>query len=338
MKIAIIGGSFDPIHYGHLQMGLESLQQLGVHEVWFMPTKITPLKERQLTSEKDRIEMINRAIKPYSNFKLCTLELERKTKSYTIDTLKELHKRYSHEFYWIIGNDQLQQFDQWKEPEELLKLARFVCFDRDHVLSKTKYDIKTLHMECMPVSSSEIRVGNKLNYVPASVLEYIYQKRLYVEDFVSSRVNEQRFKHSLSVASLCEEFARNNSLDPNIAYYVGLFHDVCKAMPKDKMLCWIKAFCPENESYAPAVWHGFVASEVIDRVFYIKDWRIKNAIYHHVLGSSTEPYAMIVFCADKLDPLRDYDTSKGIKLCNDDLYQGFLKVKEDNIRYLRKGK
>ena len=82
----------------------------------------------------------------------------------------------------------------------------------------------------------------------------------------------------------------------------------------------------------------FCRGRVVDRIFYIKDWRIKNAIYHHVLGTSKDPYAMAVFCADKLDPLRDYDTSKGIQLCNQDLYKGFLKVKEDNERYLKKGK
>ena len=277
MRIAIIGGSFDPIHYGHIHMGLESIKQLKVDEVWFMPTKITPLKDRELTSVEDRVSMIKLAIEPYANFKLCTLELEREEKSYTIDTLRELKKRYKHEFYWIIGNDQLEQFDRWKDPEKLVKMAQFVCFDRDHMLTKTSYDIKRLHMECMPVSSSEIRMGNKLNYLPSKVLDYIYANRLYVKEFVASRVPEHRYRHSLSVANLCEEFARNNGLDVNVAYYIGLFHDVCKAMPKDRMLCWIKAICPENEKYAPPVWHGFVGAEVVDRNFYIKDWRIKNA-------------------------------------------------------------
>ena len=128
--------------------------------------------------------MIKLAIEPYVNFKLCTLELEREEKSYTIDTLRELKKRYKHEFYWIIGNDQLEQFDRWKDPEKLVKMAQFVCFDRDHMLTKTSYDIKRLHMECMPVSSSEIRMGNKLNYLPSKVLDYIYANRLYVKEFV----------------------------------------------------------------------------------------------------------------------------------------------------------
>lgn len=337
MKIAIIGGSFDPIHYGHLQMGKEAISQLEVDEVWYMPTKITPLKDRVLTDEADRVNMIKLAIKQDSRFKLCTLELERDTKSYTIDTLKELKKQYDHEFYWIIGNDQLMQFDKWKEPEELLKLAHFVCFDRDGVLNDTKYAIQRVHMPMMPVSSSELREGNKLNYLPSSVLEYIYKNRIYVKNFIKNRVNEKRYLHSLSVAKLCEEFAISNGYDVDVAYYVGLFHDVCKAMPKEKMLAWMEIICPENIKYEVPVWHGFVASEVIDRIFYLKDERIKHAIYHHVLGTSDEPYAMIVFCADKLDPLRDYDSSKLRKLCNEDLVTGFIKVKEENDKYLKRG-
>lgn len=336
MKVAIIGGSFDPIHYGHLQMGHQALEKIGVDEVWYMPTKDTPLKERKLTSESDRAKMIALAIEGVSSFKLCTLELERNEKSYTIDTLKELKKRYDHEFYWIIGNDQLKQFDKWKEPDELLKLATFVCFDRDGELFDSLYPIQKMHMPAMPVSSSEIRVGNKLNYLPRNVLNYVYSKRLYVEDFVKTRVNEHRFRHSLSVANLCEQFASSNGLDKDKAYYVGLFHDIAKSMSKEKMQPWMEAICKENMKYAVPVWHGFVGSEVIDRIFYIHDETIKNAIYHHVLGTSTDPYAMAVFCADKLDPLRDYDSSKQIVLCNEDLYKGFIQVKKENEEYLRK--
>lgn len=338
MKVALIGGSFDPVHYGHLMMGHQALLQLSVDEVWFIPTKSTPLKERNLTNESDRVNMLRLALKEDNRFKLCTIELERNTTSYTIDTLKELKKRYSHAFYWIIGNDQLEQFHLWRDVDQLVKLAQFVCFDRDGKLVNTNYDVKRLYMPMMPVSSSEIRRGNKLNYLPSEVLNYIYSKRLYVEQFVASRVNEKRFLHSVSVASLCEEFAQNNGLDKDVAYYIGLFHDIAKSMPNERMAPWMEIICPDKMDYAVPVWHGFVGSEIVDRIFYLHDERIKHAIYHHVLGTSTDPYAMMVFCADKLDPLRGYDSSELISLCEHDLYQGFLRVKEENEKYLRKGK
>lgn len=338
MKVAILGGSFDPIHYGHLKMAEFALSHLQVDEVWFMPTKSTPLKDRKLTPSADRLAMIQAAIEQYPQFKVCMLELERDQKSYTIDTLRKLHCLYDHEFYWLIGNDQLMQFDRWKEADVLVKLAHFVCLDRDGKLCDTSYPIQRMHMDPMPVSSSEIRIGNKLNYVPPKVLAYIYKHRLYVEDFVRTRVNAHRFAHSVSVAKLCEEFARCHGFDVDAAYYIGLFHDICKSMSKERMLPWMEILCPENIQYAVPVWHGFVASEVIDRIFYIQDRRVKHAIYHHVLGTSTDPYAMMVFCADKLDPLRDYDTSELTNLTKQDLYAGFLAVKKENEDYLKRGK
>lgn len=338
MKIAIVGGSFDPIHNGHIQLANQAIERLGVDEVWFMPTKSTPLKDHALTLDQERLAMIDLVVKTNPKFKVCTLELERRGKSYTYDTLKELTQKYpENRFYWIIGNDQLKQFDQWKKADELVKMAQFVCFDRDGQIEDSKYDILCMHMPAVPVSSTQIRQGNCLNYVLEDVLQYMYQNRLYVENFVASRLTEKRFRHSLSVAGLCESFALHNGYDIHRAYYVGLFHDVAKYMPEEEMLKWMKAICPENISYSPLVWHGFVGAAVTKSVFHIKDPLIYNAIYHHVLGTSKEPYAMMVFCADKLDPLRGYDSSALIQLCNENLEKGFDAVKIQNKKYLKKG-
>lgn len=338
MRIAIVGGSFDPIHNGHIQMADQAIDCLGVNEVWFMPTYQTPLKDRELTSTQERLAMIELVVKKNPKFKVCTFELERQKQSYTYDTLIELKRIYpDHEFYWIIGNDQLMQFDQWKHADELVKLAHFVCFDRDGQLCDSKYDIQCLHMPIVPVSSSEIRLGNKLNYVPEDVLDYIYKNRLYVEDFVKSRLTEKRYLHSISVANLCVEFALSNHLDIHKAYYIGLFHDVAKYMPQDEMKKWMEVVCPENLTLAVPIWHGFVGAIVLEHVFYMHDPIIYNAIYHHVLGDSTDPYAMIVFCADKLDPLRGYDSSALINACKEDIVSGFKMVKAENEKYLQRG-
>lgn len=337
MKIAIVGGSFDPIHAGHIQMANYSIQTLKVDEVWFMPTSSTPLKNRNLTMNQQRLAMIDLVTQKNPRFKVCTLELEREGKSYTYDTLNELKKVYpDHEFYWIIGNDQLMQFEKWYKADELVKMAHFVCFERDGQLTGSKYDITCMKMPPVPVSSSEIRMGNKLNYLPEEVLHYIYHNRLYVENFVASRLPEKRYKHSLSVASLCEEFALNNGYDMHIAYYVGLFHDIAKYMPKEQMLKWMEKICPENIKWPVPVWHGFVGAAITQSIFDIQNPIIYNAIYHHVLGTSRDPYAMMVFCADKLDPLRGYDSSSLIQMCNENLEKGFDLVIKQNKEYLQK--
>ena len=335
MKIGIFGGSFDPIHSGHIEVARQAYALLNLDEVWFLPSSKTPLKDRNLTDNEDRKHMISLSIQNIPYFSLCTIEMEREGISYTIDTVLELKRLYpDDDFYWIIGNDQLKQFHLWKEANRICEEVKVVCFNRDYQMSSTKYPIQCLHMKDVCVSSSEIRKGNKLNYLCDGVLDYIYEKRLYVEEFVKSRVKPKRFEHSLSVAKLCSQFAINNDLDEKKAYYAGLFHDIAKSMTVKEMEPWMDILCPENKSYAPAVWHGFVGSEIVDRIFEIHDPQIKNAIYHHVLGTSEDPYAMIVFCADKLDPLRDYDTSYGIGLCNENIYKGFLYECEENRKYL----
>ncbi len=338
MNIAIVGGSFDPIHNGHIQMGKKAIELLDVDEVWFMPTYSTPLKERGLTLNASRVKMMELALEEYPKFKVCTMELERAKVSYTYDTLVELKQKYPQDkFYWIIGNDQLKQFDQWYKADELVKMAQFVCFDRDGKHAKSKYSIQCLHMPMVPVSSSEIRKGNKLNYVPDKVLDYIYKNELYVEDFVRSRLTDKRFKHSLSVARLSEEIALHNGLDVHLAYMIGLFHDIAKYLPEKEMEKWMDKVCPENKKYAFAVWHGFVGAEVCKAIFGLTDSILYEAIYHHVLGTSTNVYAKIVFCADKLDPLRGYDSSAMIEACKKGIHSGFEWVTLENKKYLERG-
>ena len=88
MRIAVLGGAFDPIHNGHLQIAKQALKQLRVDEVWFMPSAATPLKQTQAASFSDRAAMVALAIRPYRHMKLCTLEHELEGVSYSIRTVK----------------------------------------------------------------------------------------------------------------------------------------------------------------------------------------------------------------------------------------------------------
>lgn len=335
-RVALLGGSFDPIHNGHMQMANTAIELLHVDEVWFIPTFATPLKERALTSKEHRKAMISLAIEGKPKFRLEPIEIERAEKSYTIDTLKELKHRYpDHEFVYLIGSDQVEQFDQWKDHDALLKLAEFVGIERDHTFGSNPCDLPCIHMKDVPVSSSLVRNGMRLDYVDAKVLLYIYTNRLYIKDFIKCRVHEHRYLHSCSVADLCEAFAVCNGYDGNKAYLIGLFHDVCKELDHKQMRAWIKKIAPQYLDAHPAIWHGFVGGQVVKSVFRMKDWQIGNAIHWHVLGQSKDPYAMIVYCADKLDPLRGYDSYELIEQCKKDIYKGFVAVKDQNDKYLK---
>lgn len=338
-RIALLGGSFDPVHEGHLNMARAALAHLDVEEVWFIPSQSTPLKDRDLLPAEFRLGMLKEALKEDPRFKLCTVDLMRNGKSYTCDTLKILHEQFPHrEFIWLLGADQAEAFHQWKEADTLSDLAKFVSVDRNGKEPHNDHGFvfESIPMEPTPVSSTQIRQGSHINYLPQGVLQYILDHELYVVNWVAAQVNPRRLAHSASVARLCRQLAQAHGLDPHRAWLMGLFHDVAKDMPRAQLEKWIRATVPEALEEHPAIWHGYVGAQVVQRIYGIHDDCIANGIHNHVKGTSYDPYAMICFIADKLDPLRGYDSSGLIRACMHDLYNGFMLVKKENKAFLEK--
>ena len=318
MRIAVLGGAFDPIHNGHLQIAKQALKQLRVDEVWFMPSAATPLKQTQAASFSDRAAMVSLAIRPYRHMKLCTLEHQLEGVSYTIRTVKELKKRYpKHSFCWLIGDDQARQFDRWKDSEELKHQLPFYVFSREWNAEQLPVGLRRVVMPLIPVSSSEIRKGHKLYQVPEAVRAFMGAHALYLESMVKERMNEHRYLHSQSVAQLCVELAQAHGLDTRAAYIMGIAHDVCKQLPYEKAKAWIGA-------------------DYVNKVFHIRDRRILQAIYHHVKGRNRTDYDRILFIADKLDPSRGYDSGKEIEISRKSLKEGYRVVKQQQEAYLKK--
>src|SRR5690625_5162889 len=115
-KIGILGGAFDPPHLGHLHIAHEVQKTYHLDEIWFIPTYIAPHKETAETSAIDRAKMVKLMIKENKSFRIQTIELERKGKSYTIDTLQHLQQLYPMvRFYFIIGADLVMSLHTWKE-------------------------------------------------------------------------------------------------------------------------------------------------------------------------------------------------------------------------------
>ncbi len=338
-KVALLGGSFDPVHNGHIAMANEAIQKLGADEVWFIPAAQSPLKHRVLTHALDRLAMLRIVCKDNPKFRICDIELKRNGISYTIDTLKTLNERFPDiDFVWLLGADQAAQFDQWKDADQLVRLAQFAVADRDDRLEKEgiPQGFIRLPMEPVDVSSSQIREGRRLNLMPEAVRQYILDHELYLVFWIKPQMDPARFAHSNSVARLCRELARAHGYDEHKAWLTGLFHDIAKDLDKAEQQKWIEACFPEAINEHQAIWHGYVGSEVVDRVYGIHDPMIRNAICNHVKGTSYDPYAMMVYVSDKLDPLRGYDSSGLYNTCLHDLYNGFLLVKAENKAFLEK--
>jgi nicotinate-nucleotide adenylyltransferase len=205
VNIGVLGGTFDPIHIGHLVVAEEARTKLGFSEVLFVPAGQPWLKvNRNITPAAHRVEMVRRAIADNAHFKLCSLEIERPGPSYTVDTLMMLQEQLGSEasLFFILGRDTLDELSLWKEPQKLIQLCRLVVAPRP-VLSEVEgsgsKDLTHLESEIpglldrvieldMPVigiSSSAIRQriaqGLTIRYlVPDEVEKYIVEHKLYL--------------------------------------------------------------------------------------------------------------------------------------------------------------
>ncbi|HET7657891.1 MAG TPA: nicotinate-nucleotide adenylyltransferase, partial [Bacillales bacterium] len=132
MDIAILGGTFDPPHFGHLIMAEEVLTQCGLDEVWFMPSPDPPhKKEAAVTPSSHRVEMVRRAIAGNEHFRLSLIEFEREGPSYSVETVKHLLAKHpEHQFFFLIGADMVEYLPNWHNVDELVRLLPFIGVGR----------------------------------------------------------------------------------------------------------------------------------------------------------------------------------------------------------------
>lgn len=189
MAIGIYGGSFDPIHFGHLIPTLFVKEKRDLEKVFFVPSFISPLKQNQISTEDfHRLKMVELAIENIDGFVVSDIELKRKNISYTIDTIKEFKKSFN-EIDLIIGFDNYLVFDQWYKPNEILSLVNVVVMKRQtdeiqNVNNEFKNKMIFIDTPTIEISSTEIRNRIKNNlpidfFVPQKVKEYIFQNGLY---------------------------------------------------------------------------------------------------------------------------------------------------------------
>jgi len=196
VNIGILGGTFDPIHIGHLVVAEEARIKVGLNEILFVPAGQPLLKpDRNITPADHRVEMVHRAIADNPHFKLCTLEVERPGPSYTVDTLMMLREQLGSEvnLLFILGRDTLAELPSWKEPQKLVQLCRMVVAPRLGSKDLQHLEIEIpglldkviqLDMPVIGISSSGIRQriaqGLPIRYlVPAAVEKYITEQKIY---------------------------------------------------------------------------------------------------------------------------------------------------------------
>jgi nicotinate-nucleotide adenylyltransferase len=184
-KIAIYGGTFDPVHHAHLILARDALETLGVDEVIFVPAAISPLKKAApIASSESRLAMLRAAVKGESRFSVEDCELRRPPPSYTIDTVEELRGRNSDAaIYCLVGEDNVARLTKWHRFAELEKMVHFIVLDRTGQPPSHSYPVIERKID---IAATEIRKrvasGRSIRYlVPPAVEEIIRREKLYLE-------------------------------------------------------------------------------------------------------------------------------------------------------------
>ncbi|AFQ45868.1 nicotinate-nucleotide adenylyltransferase [Desulfosporosinus meridiei] len=199
-RLGIMGGTFDPIHYGHLVAAEMARAEFKLDEVLFIPTGKPPHKDRRdISDAKLRYEMVKLAIEDNLAFAVSSLEIEREGPSYTVETLRVLRRTYpEHELYFITGSDALLEIFSWRESEEILSMIEFIGaarpgFDAKDFLLKVQHEhpesqgkIHYLEVPALAISSTDIRArvrrGEPIRYLlPEPVRLYLEKEGLYLE-------------------------------------------------------------------------------------------------------------------------------------------------------------
>lgn len=335
MKIGVFGGSFDPIHRSHVRVIEESIRQLKLDKILVMPTANNPWKDSAGASKQQRIEMLQIALSRYSKVEICRYEIDQdsKQKNYTIDTIKHLKSIYpDDQLFFIMGMDQASLFHKWLAADELSQLVQLVVFDRIGYQTNnnlTKYNFIHLDLTASDDASNDIRNGS-LHALNPEVLKYIVKNGIYLETIVKNKMSIKRYRHTVSMAHLASQIAKANGLDQQKAYVAGMLHDIAKEMEHHQGLTIMQKYYPNYVDKPEPIWHQWLSEYVAKNEYLVDDLEILQAIRHHTTGSIyMSKLDMCIYVADKYDPSRDYDSSKEIAICKQDIVAGFKACLQD---------
>ncbi len=173
MRIAIFGGSFDPIHVAHVTVVKEALKTLDIHMVIVVPTYLNPFKSSFHLNPETRFKLLKKVFKNFEKVQICDYEINQQKASYSIDTVNYLKNIYNpSKIYLIIGEDNLKTLDKWHEIDKLNELVEFVVASRKGFESKKAKEFKNLDIN-IDISSSLLRDRIDFNFIPIEIKDDI---------------------------------------------------------------------------------------------------------------------------------------------------------------------
>lgn len=373
-KIGLLGGTFNPIHTGHLLLAETAKDHFDLDRVIFIPAGKNPFKKRNKgITRKQRLEMVELAIASNPSFEVSTIELDRPGISYTIDTITEIQKNYPEcELYFITGADIMFEITLWKGAETLLRSVKFITTFRPGY-SHTKLDacIKTLQSDYhaqifklfnkeMDIASSDIRQrlkdGHSIRYLlPESVEDYIRKNRLYLSEDTEGKgmdyeeikrclqkaLKPKRYTHTLGVVNCAVKMAKQYGCDIEKVRYAALLHDCAKNFSDTQLLETAKQHKLDLDAVTmrePQLLHGPVGAVVARTEYGIDDEEILNAIAYHTTGrQEMSAIEKIIYLADFIEPSRSYPGVDQLRIMAfDNLDEAMIQALTNTIRYITK--
>ena len=338
-RIGIFGGSFDPVHIGHVQSARQAAKMLRLDKLLMIPAGSPPHKNGCHVSGEHRLNMLRIALDGDPVVDACDLEIIRGGISYTYETVEAVGATYPNaEIFLLMGSDMFLSLQNWKYPERILSMATLAVFCRGHKDEQEKiaerkqeleaqgHKVVIVPNEVVNISSTQMRRLLAFRcadeFLPAGVGDYIRENGLYnvnanwknlpmeeLEKVVISLLNPNRVNHVLGCRDTAAKLARIWGVDETDAARAGMLHDVTKAIdgPLQLTLCraYGKVLSDFSQRY-PKTLHALTGSLVAERIFGENE-KVVAAIASHTTGKGNMTMLeKIIYVADYMEPNRDF--------------------------------
>ncbi len=350
-RIAVMGGTFDPIHYGHLVAAETVRQELDIEKVLFIPTGRPPHKNNGMVEHNEHrylMTVLATAKNPY--FNVSRIEIDRPGMTYTVDTIRSLKKICGDEteIFFITGADAVSQILTWKDSERLLGMCNFVAvtrpgYDREKMRknivdmeSRFESSLYFIEVPALAISSTDIRnriiASKTIKYLlPDDVEQYIIKFGLYKTSFedkpyftfinqkLHTVLSPKRFAHTQGVAHEAVKLAEIYGIDAEKAFIAGLLHDCAKDFSKDEVMRLCKEYNIEIDDVIKRqidLAHSFLGACIAEKEYLVNDSEILNAVRYHTTGRrEMSVLEKIIYLADIFEPNRkSFDGMEEIRL------------------------
>lgn len=335
-RIGLMGGSFNPVHCGHVYLARAAIESGAVDSVLFLPTGNPPHKHDGLADKYDRLRMVELAIENEQGMSVSREEIDRGGVIYTVDTLTNLHAKMPDcELIYLIGADTLRALGTWRQVDKVIERCRFLVMMREGetpedvvslagLWTERGADIAFLNARKMDVSSTlireRVRAGQSLTgLVPQAVEDYIHAHNLYLEADgaewmkrekmiykLKKALDEQRYMHTLGVEATAREMARRFGEDEEKAALAGLLHDCAKCLPLSQMVKAAKGEKLDSMiKESKALMHSVAGMHLAEAVYGVTDPQVLSAIRWHTTGhANMTKLEKIIYLADMIEPNR----------------------------------